>query len=189
MNQPVIAFVGISGVGKSTLLRTLSQRIKFQHLQAGVLIKAARENVPSENLRNQDIEDNQLLLIEGFHAAKDANAPLIIIDGHTVVDTPKGLIGIEPIIFAQLGITQFIFLADDSQAISARRLNDTTKNRPKRTPVELEIHQRQALLSAFSSARHLNIPLLVVSAEQFENIYSNIRSLIHCQARSSRGRS
>lgn len=75
MTRRVAALTGISGVGKSTLLTALSQRVDFVHLQAGALIKKARESelgqsIEHDQLRNIDLDQNQQLLINGFLAAQ-----------------------------------------------------------------------------------------------------------------------
>jgi adenylate kinase len=180
MKQSVVALVGISGVGKSTLLNAASDRVQFQHLQASALIKEAREaitrgSIAADDLRQADINDNQTLLIHGFDKARSADMPLIVLDGHTVIDTPSGLVRIEPQVFAALGVTQFILLTDDAHAISSRRNNDQYRKRPKRSPQELDDHQTQALLNAFTAARELNVPLTVFTNTQLDGICAALK--------------
>ena len=54
MTQPVVALLGLSGVGKSTILRKLAAHIAFQHLQASAIIKAAqkRNGLPAPKSMN-----------------------------------------------------------------------------------------------------------------------------------------
>lgn len=175
MKQSIVALVGISGVGKSTLLKAALDHVPFQHLQASALIKAAKEAittspVAADDLRQADINDNQALLVHGFGSARSPDEPLIVLDGHTVIDTPSGLVGIEPRVFAELGVTRFIFLADDPAAISLRREKDQSRSRPRRSTEELEEHQMQALLNAFVAARHLDVPLLVFTVSQVDGL-------------------
>ncbi|WP_414462428.1 ATP-binding protein [Hyphomicrobium sp. DY-1] len=173
MTQPIIALVGISGVGKSTLLRAAAETLTFQHLQASALIKEAKERrtsaaVASDELRTADIADNQALLVEGFGLARNSGDALVVLDGHTVIDTPLGLITIEPSVFAAVGVTQFIFVADDPNAILSRRTDDQSRNRPQRSALELEQHQEQAVLAAFKAALHLGVPLHMLTPHQRE---------------------
>jgi adenylate kinase len=175
MTQAVVALLGLSGVGKSTLLHALASDVTFQHLQASAVIKAARDtqalsSLSVDELRRANIDDNQALLIAGFAAARDPSASLIVLDGHSVIDAPQGLVRIPPGVFAQLGIQLVIFLADDAGAIAARRQQDPSRQRPNRTTEELEQHQADALASAFLAARHLNTPLMVFSPSHIEDV-------------------
>ncbi len=167
MSQPIIALVGISGVGKSTLLEACFESSKFQHLQASQLIKTEREQLTSaaidpDELRSGDITENQKLLIAGFHRSKDPTAPAVILDGHTVIDTPTGLVEIEPDVFRDIGVTGFIFLSASPAELHKRRSNDTSRNRPQREAGQLRDHQERAILSAFRAALHLQVPLSVI---------------------------
>jgi adenylate kinase len=175
MTKSVVALVGISGVGKSTLLRAAAETIQFQHLQASALIKAAKEKqtaetVVTDDLRTADITDNQALLVQGFSDARDPSKTLIVLDGHTVIDTPNGLVTIEPKVFEALGVTQFIFIADEVATIALRRANDQTRNRPQRSASELSHHQEQALLAAFNAAIAIGVPLYIFTTTKFEEI-------------------
>ena len=60
MTQRVIALTGISGVGKTTFLRSLSNVLSFQHLTGGSLIGAGRtaELECRDNMRHQDVDDS-----------------------------------------------------------------------------------------------------------------------------------
>ena len=175
MRQPVIALVGLSGVGKSTLLHALREHIAFQHLQASVLIRATRETLTSapvaaDDLRHADITDNQALLIEGFKIARSADASLVVLDGHTVVDTPLGLVEIAPEVFGALGVSSFIFVVDDAEVIFQRRRADKSRERPDRSPKELDHQQTQALLATFRAARALCVPLHIFSTGHVDQI-------------------
>ena len=43
MTQTLIGLLGISGVGKSTFIKRMSDYLKFQHLQASALIEDGRQ--------------------------------------------------------------------------------------------------------------------------------------------------
>lgn len=183
MRQSVIAFVGISGVGKSTLLNSLTECLEFQHLQASQLIKTSKEKLTNEQfetdeLRTVDIQDNQTLLVEGFNNARDAQASLVVIDGHTLIDAPSGLVVISPTVFQGMGVTSFIFLSDNPNNIFERRKMDKSRNRPFRTPEQLEEQQEVALLSAFRASTSLKVPLLVFSGAHFDDIRTAISSSV-----------
>ena len=181
MTQTVVALVGISGVGKSTVLRAIAETLVFQHLQASALIKDARNALEAgavghDDLRQVDIGDNQALLVEGFRAARDLAMGTVILDGHTVIDTPNGLVRIEPSVFGALGIQKFVLVVDGPDAIHRRRAGDTTRKRPVRSAAELDKHQNEALLAAYAAACLLGIPLHVFPISDLAGILSVIRN-------------
>jgi adenylate kinase len=136
-------------------------------------IKEARRPSPLSRLPmtfGKLTTNNQALLVLGFNNARSPDAPLIVLDGHSVIDTPSGPVRIESRVFAQLGITQFIFLADNPQAIGLRREKDQSRTHSQRSPEELDDHQTQALRNAFTVARHLDAPLIVFTISQVDGV-------------------
>ena len=168
MKQLTIALLGVSGVGKSTLLRRLAEVANFQHLQASALIRSAREalearEIEPDMLRHSNIDENQKLLILGFERAIDPTTEIVILDGHSVIDTPQGLTPISPLVFGALGVEQLIFLAQSPSTIVQRRELDESRNRPARSVLGLEKHQDAALTNSLKICLHLRIPLTVLS--------------------------
>src|SRR5690242_897384 len=152
-----IALLGLSGVGKSTLLRALAGRVAFIHLQASDLIKAEQafrdaQLQSSEALRTGAVLENQALLIAGFHrVAESATAP-IVFDGHSVIDGRDGLIEIPGGVFAALDLAAISFLQADPVTIAARRSHDTVRQRPLRDEATLAEHQERAIIVARRAA-------------------------------------
>jgi adenylate kinase len=73
----VVCIVGISGVGKTTLINHLNESVDFQHLSAGQIIKKQRESEigkaqEHDRLREQNIDENQRLLIDGLYPSGQA---------------------------------------------------------------------------------------------------------------------
>jgi len=175
MNQHAIAFLGLSGVGKSTLLRELSSHVEFQHLQASALIKEGRQaaeaqEISTDTLRHVNIDENQQLLIAGYERSINPKAKLVILDGHSVIDTPAGLVQIDPSVFSALGISRVIFLADKPAEIVQRRQSDTSRDRPIRSVGDIDVHQDVALLNALRICLELQVPLNVVTPAQREHL-------------------
>jgi Archaeal adenylate kinase len=163
-----IAFVGISGVGKSTFLKTAMGTTPFLHLEASKLIKEelalAQQRVQSsEELRTGAVLDNQELLIRAFRRNATGHEGLVVLDGHTVVDTGSGLQRIPASVFGAMNVRSILFLQDDSEVIRSRRAIDTTRVRPERSAREIRRHQQEALLAAADIALELDIPLQVVT--------------------------
>ena len=81
MTRRTVALTGIPGVGKSTLLTSLSTRLDFVPLQASALIRKGREQALGEMvthdwLRYANLEESQQLLIRGFDASATQAMPL-----------------------------------------------------------------------------------------------------------------
>jgi adenylate kinase len=176
----IVACVGLSGVGKSTLIKSLAERIKLQHLSAGRLIgdeKARRQEAQQhDELRLADIGDNQKLLIEGFRRKLDRSASVIIIDGHTVIDTDQTLEPIHYRVFKALGIEMFIFLQAEPTEILQRRMSDASRTRPVISVKEIERHQEFAIEVTKACAGELSIPCYIVVVDDFEFILGILKS-------------
>lgn len=163
-----IAFVGISGVGKSTFLKTALGTTPFLHLEASKLIKeelalVQREVQKSEDLRTGAVLDNQELLVRAFHRNASGHEGLVVLDGHTVVDTVTGLQRIPASVFAEMNVRLILFLQDEPEVIRSRRAADTTRVRPERSAQEIKTHQQEAILAAADISLEIGIPLRFVT--------------------------
>lgn len=159
MTQKVIAFTGISGVGKTTILRNLAEILTFQHVTGGSLITTAR-NAASSNrdaMRYTDLDENQRLLIKGFTLMRDPGTPLIIMDGHVIIDDGIGIAKISSEGFRALGVTLMVHLEADPAQILDNRSRDTSRSRPQHDVATLTQHQKTSRLHAKNIAESLNI--------------------------------
>lgn len=168
MKRHVAAVTGVSGVGKSTLLRKLAAMVSFQHLQASALIREARQldqqSLTLDQLRSVDLDENQKLLIQGFARVANQGPGLIVLDAHTVIEQGDNLILIEPDVFGAIGINSMIFLSEDITEIVRRRLDDKVRQRPIKGVEQLQSTQSQALQHARKICRILGIPIAVFSS-------------------------
>ncbi|OWY15564.1 hypothetical protein B6V72_03005 [Thioclava sp. F34-6] len=165
-----IALVGISGVGKTTLLKGAANVRPFLHLEASKLIKeeialSKQKFEIADNLRSAEVVGNQSALLKAFHRRTDREAGLVVLDGHTVLDTGSQLQRIPPSIFAEMNLHSLLFLQDDPEAIRHRRSADIARVRPKRSTDEIRHLQEVAILTAADIALKLAIPLHVVTHE------------------------
>jgi adenylate kinase len=168
MKRHVVAFTGISGVGKSTFLRNLKTLLQFQHLQASELIASERQTFSLDELRNFDLNQNQSLLINGFRKAVDPVAKVVVLDCHTVIEVGDGVVRINPDVFKEVGINSMLFLADQPTAIASRRLTDSTRKRPVKNEEELATVQTAALAYAKEICGVLEISMTVVNSAQHQ---------------------
>lgn len=177
--QRVVAFVGVSGVGKSTILGRAREFLAFEHLQASALIKAERERrrqatIYHDTLRETNINDNQALLVGGFRHAT-TKAGLIVLDGHTVIDTPEGLVEIETKVFRMLGVSRFVVLTEEPEEIYRRRSADPDRKRPLRSADELLQQQERSILVAHRAALEIRVPLVVLVRDGVQDIVEALR--------------
>jgi adenylate kinase len=160
-----VALTGISGVGKSTLIKLLSASIEFEHLQASALIKSGRNGagdaVTQDQLRSTDLNENQRFLIDGFRLAIESKSGLIILDGHTVIEKGDEIVRIGAFVFREIGISSMIFLEDDPLAIAERRRGDTNRIRPLPDVDKLTQIQNVSREQAAAICHSLGIALLI----------------------------
>lgn len=177
MSQKVIAITGISGVGKTTFVRKLAERIAFQHLTGGSLIARAQAGttISRDALRLFDLDENQSLLVEGFMAARDQSAATVIFDGHAVIDGPSGLAKIPASVFEALNISLMVHLETDASAIQCNRTRDPDRMRPALSPTILQDHQIHSRRHAMAIARALNIDCLVIRTEEISRLEAYLR--------------
>ncbi len=182
MSRHIVAITGMSGVGKSTLLRKLASTISFQCLQASALIREARQSerqqLTLDQLRSVDLGQNQRLLVDAFARAADQGAQLIILDAHTVIEQDDNLILIEPDIFRAIGINSMIVLVDDGTEIVNRRLNDKGRMRPIKSAEQIEREQDRAIRHAREICSLLEVPISVFNANAHIAVGDLLRSQI-----------
>lgn len=180
MTTRTILVAGVSGVGKTTFINSLGENGPIQFLSAGSLIKAERERLEGEihrdMLRFAKIGDNQKLLIEGFRRTKDHTASLVLLDGHTVIDTGDGLMQIPTEVFRALEIDMFVFLEAEPQLILDRRANDKSRTRPELAIDILARHQQDALGITRRIATEMSVPLQIVTALRLEQSAALLQS-------------
>jgi len=170
-----IALLGLSGVGKSTLIGRLNRRIPLLHLQASALIKAEqtyRAQFPdsSESLRTGAVLDNQALMIAAFQrTTTDVEVP-IVFDGHSVIDSRDGLVEIPASVFAELSLDAIFYLSAVPHIITKRRLADTARKRPIRDSETLAEHQRIAIDVAQRIAEQIGCTFTQISDGDSDHI-------------------
>lgn len=173
MNQRIVAFTGISGVGKTTFLRRLAEQLEFQHVTAGSLIATARQVVQEarDSIRYADLNENQRLLIEGFLLTRDPNSNLVIMDGHVVIDDGEELSKISSEVFRKLGISFMVHLEADPARIASNRTEDTSRSRPVWQLDIIEKHQLISRIHAQSIAEILGIPFYIATQNDADGLF------------------
>ena len=176
-----IALLGLSGVGKSTLVERLAEELPVLHLQASALIKAeqayrAQNPDSSEVLRTGAVLSNQELMIAAFHR-ETANVILpVVFDGHSIIDGMDGLIKIPAAVFLSLNLDAICFLSAEPGTIFDRRKNDGTRPRPERDAATLAEHQRIARETARDIAGEIGCKFVEISHADLEQLEGIIRA-------------
>ena len=172
MTQKIIFLAGISGVGKTTFLKKLATEIEFQHLTAGTLISNGKslEQKNRDSMRFSNLDENQELLISGFHHARDNQALIVLIDGHVVIDNGDDLKKISPNVFNALKVDAVIHLNSAPDQIFENRQNDKNRDRPKLSSVQLKNHQEYSILTAYEISKALDIKCIEINAEDTSSV-------------------
>lgn len=179
MRQYVVAFTGISGVGKTTFLKKLAKLMLFQHVTGGSLIALAKNTIADgrDNLRYADLDENQRLLIEGFKLARDPSVELVIMDGHVVIDDGECLAKISSDVFKALDVRVMVHLEDDPANIVKNRYCDAARSRPKYDNNTLERHQDMSRQSARAIAEKLRIGFHIVTHNDAARLVKLLKSM------------
>ena len=172
MTQKVVAFTGLSGVGKTTFLQQLAKHIPFQHLTGGSLVATALDAHPAERdaMRHADLDENQQLLVNGFELARDPSNPLVVMDGHAVIDTSAGLKELSIDVFRALGTSIMVHLEAEPFQICTNRSKDTSRLRPVYDPETLSQHQLASRTHASFIADALGIEFHIVTHNDIEHL-------------------
>lgn len=178
----VIALTGLSGAGKTTLVRAVSRELSISHFSASDLIKdqiatKTRAVQTSEDLRGGPITSNQHHLVAGFLSSTRDITGDIVLDCHTLVDSPQGIQEISVDVFMSLGIDLMLFLNVEPGELERRRRLDVGRSRPPRSAAELASQQSRARSLAFDIAGEMGIPFLELSHAPEQSLRDALRSM------------
>lgn len=179
--RQVIALAGLSGAGKSTLIAETRNADAYVDYCASDLIKSHLQSsggyASSEALRKGDITDNQKVLIDAFANATAEEHRHILLDCHTLIDTPNGIQFLGPETFAACGVTQFLFLWVDANEIIRRRSGDSGRNRPTRTAEQISAQQVLAKQVASDVAVALEISFTQLNDSPLDHLRRILEAL------------
>ena len=176
----MIAFMGVSGAGKSYLLKNLPSRHSFHVVTASELIKRqikSRESlsVSSEQMRLSATNDMQALLIEAVIIERQTAKFPIILDCHAVIDKGDYLDLVPTDVFEKIGVLRVIHLVVSPGEIWSRRRGDISRTRPEINVEQLADHQNR-------SVAHARAISLAIQAEYFETNGSDLCELLNIKS-------
>ena len=165
--RKVVAVFGLSGVGKSTMVERVVAAAEglAAAVNAGELIGRRRPG-QGDGLRllsTGEIQGNQNLLVEEVAAERARpGPPVLLLDGHCVIDNGEELVPVPVGVIERLGVSAMVYVTADAGEIRARRLSDPGRKRPDLDEAELASHQATCLAVCTSYSVELGLPTIVV---------------------------
>jgi adenylate kinase len=178
MNGRVVAVLGISGVGKTTMVSSFTDRHPWAHsVRASALLKEMVAVDDTEVLRTApapDIQSNQDLLAAAFRNLRRRLPDRhIIFDGHSLIDTNQNLVIVPAEIFEEIAPSLIVFIESNPETILVRRCTDVGRVRPQRTSEQISHHQELAREAALDYGCALSVPCKIIESgdsESFERV-------------------
>lgn len=173
--MPKVVFVGgVHGVGKSSMCANAARRVGATHLTASTLIREAKqEAIAAADKLATDVPGNQELLLKRFFERTSADTALILLDGHYTILNAKGEpVRLEAALFAALGVSTFLCIRDDAEAIAAR-LADRDGHGP--SIQDVAIHQQVELDQAARVACQRGADVQVIEAFDTDSLVAALR--------------
>lgn len=164
--------VGISGVGKTTLLETVVNELRKKHNRVTVvsfgtamLEEARRQGIVDRDVLRSLPTDEQVRLqtnaAERIAATED---DIVIVDTHAFVSTHFGYYpGLPERVLRIIHPTSYISVSAKPEEIYRRRMNDTTRSRDQITVagIKQELDMQAAMVSACAVISGAPVKLVV----------------------------
>ncbi|MCY3621517.1 MAG: AAA family ATPase [Gammaproteobacteria bacterium] len=182
--RKVVAVFGLSGVGKSTTVAKVVAAAEglVASVNAGDLIGRGRpDGRGAEGLRllgAEEILRNQELLVEELAVERMApGPPVLLLDGHCVIDNGEELVPVPVGVVERLGVAAVVYLRGDAGVIRERRRWDGRRRRPDLDEARLSSQQESGLMACTSYAVELGLPMIVVTAAEYGLIVTLVEYL------------
>ena len=151
--------VGISGVGKTTLLEAVVEELKKKHDRVTVvsfgtaMLEEARRQgiVDRDALRSLPADEQVRLQINAAEHIAATDDEIVIVDTHAFVSTRFGYYpGLPERVLRIIRPTNYISVSAKPEEIYRRRMNDNTRNRDRITVagIKQELDMQAAMVSA-----------------------------------------
>ncbi|WP_426234847.1 ATP-binding protein [Pseudomonas sp. TWP3-2] len=170
----VIFIAGIHGVGKTFLCQALTAATDLRHSSASQIIREERSSQSwGTDKLVADISGNQQALAAGVKRILEDEATLIL-DGHFVLKTSKGLEDVSLETFESLGLSAIILIESDVQVV-AQRLADRDQNHSAGNLKEFMHAERMAALKASLT---IGIPFFLLNSPSTETFIDCTNSIL-----------
>jgi adenylate kinase len=156
-----IIVVGVAGVGKTTLINKIAEKIKDHNKSVSVknfgtiMFEVAKENGLSnrDELRKLPISEQKKLQKNAAEKLSKIDDDVIIIDTHAFIKTPQGYNpGLPYYVLQIIEPSLFISITAKTEEIYNRRTSDVTRNRDvvSIATIKKELDIQSAMMSACS---------------------------------------
>lgn len=146
-NKKVIIVVGIPGVGKSTIVTKIIDKLKERKLSTAVAVfgtmmleEAGKMNISNrDEIRRLPVSEQQLLQEKTAKNIALIKSDVVIVDTHLFIRTMSGYYpGLPSNLLNIIKPTNLILILADSSEIYERRLVDKSRNRDVTSIEEIE---------------------------------------------------
>jgi adenylate kinase len=172
--QRVICVFGVSGVGKSTMLRNYIAFHKhwLQIVVSEVLSEVTQQTAESlRKLSSERVQLNQHLAVTRIAAIRAQHTECnVLLDAHCVIDNGVELIRVPVSTVRDLQPDLLVHIWDEPLTIKERRENATDRTRPVRTIREIDEYQRAVRETCECYQELLGVKLALVKAGDAQSL-------------------
>ena len=176
----IVGLFGVSGSGKTHLSSSLCAKYDILSVRASQIIEIYGHEIEYHRLNKNVLDKNQSILIYGLKRLKENNPDkIIIIELHNIIETPEGVVDIEPKILYSLNLKAVCFLDVKVELLYSHRMNDKIKNRPNKNLQELESLQSKSRLRFEEDFRHSKITYTILKDNPLQELECFLKSLVN----------
>ncbi|MBS3795024.1 MAG: adenylate kinase [Candidatus Thorarchaeota archaeon] len=174
----VVIATGIPGVGKTTVIDGAVESVDTEHGEEVKVINFGTEmfEVASERglVTNRDemrklptSKQREIQRLAGESIAKKAEASRVIVDTHTLIETPNGfLIGLPEWVIKAIMPKTIVLVEAEPENIASRRSQDETRNRDVQLATEIRTHQEMCRAAAAAAGTLTGATVRIIKNRQ-----------------------
>jgi len=174
----VVIATGIPGVGKTTVIDGAVEAVDTEHGEEVKVINFGTEmfEVASERGLVTDRDEmrklptskqREIQRLAGESIAKKAEASLVIVDTHTLIETPNGfLIGLPEWVIKAIMPKTIVLVEAQPENIASRRSQDETRNRDVQLATEIRTHQEMCRAAAAAAGTLTGATVRIIKNQQ-----------------------
>jgi adenylate kinase len=174
----VVIATGIPGVGKTTVIDGAVEAGDTEHGEEVKVINFGTEmfEVASERGLVTDRDEmrklptrkqREIQRLAGESIAKKAESSRVIVDTHTLIETPNGfLIGLPEWVIKAIMPKTIVLVEAEPENIASRRSQDETRNRDVQLATEIRTHQEMCRAAAAAAGTLTGATVRIIKNRQ-----------------------